>query len=256
MGLVVVFCWLERKLASVVKRLALLNNVLMVCQAFLMMLGLHILEIAIWATYYSFKGYIEGFETSLYYSFSAYTTVGYGDAVLPPVIRLLKAIETCVGLLLFGYSTALWERRKGWEQIAQTVCGAAELAPGGCDQKHLIAALPTDYGAGYVGAIGTIAALRRRHERGGFWTVHSVLPGRDGVARTPTRGRGGGAGVAGRDEQIFRRSGHQLGCGNDEARTGRAAFRDTLLLSHRTCPLRGARSLDDWLARPSAWTAR
>lgn len=68
-----------------------------------------------------------------------------------------------------------WASRKGWEQLSQSCCGAAELASQGREQKHLIAGLPLDYGAGYLGAIGTIAALRHRQEQGGSWVVRVSL---------------------------------------------------------------------------------
>jgi hypothetical protein len=68
-----------------------------------------------------------------------------------------------------------WAKRKGWEQLSQTCSGMVDLASRGRDQHHLVAALPNDYGTGYLAAIGTIAALRRRQEQGGFWEVHAAL---------------------------------------------------------------------------------
>lgn len=107
-GILVMFNWLGRKLPSLLERLVLIKNMLALCQVFLVMLGLHIVEIFIWAAYYSWQDCFEDFQMSLYYSFSAYTTVGYGDALLPPTSRLVGSIETCVGVLLFGYSTAFF----------------------------------------------------------------------------------------------------------------------------------------------------
>jgi hypothetical protein len=64
-----------------------------------------------------------------------------------------------------------WAKRKGWEQLAQTCTGSVALASEGRDEHHLIAALPNDYGTGYLGAIGAVSALRKRQEEGGFWVV-------------------------------------------------------------------------------------
>jgi hypothetical protein len=50
-----------------------------------------------------------------------------------------------------------------------------ELASAGRDQKHLIAALPCDYGTGYLAATAAIGALRRRQEEGGFWECRAML---------------------------------------------------------------------------------
>jgi hypothetical protein len=64
-----------------------------------------------------------------------------------------------------------WAKRKGWEQLAQTCTGSVALASEGRDEHHLIAALPNDYGTGYLGAIAAVSALRKRQEEGGFWMV-------------------------------------------------------------------------------------
>ena len=74
-------------------------------------------------------------------------------------------------------STGPWANRKGWEQLAQTTCGAVALASEGRGQNHLIGALPCDFGTGYLGAIGAMSALRQRQELGGFWTVEATLAG-------------------------------------------------------------------------------
>lgn len=68
-----------------------------------------------------------------------------------------------------------WANRKGWEQLSQTCSGMVELTSRGRDQNHLVAALPNDYGTGYLAAIGTMAALRQRQESGGFWEVEAML---------------------------------------------------------------------------------
>ena len=74
-------------------------------------------------------------------------------------------------------ATGPWANRKGWEQLAQTTCGAVALVSEGRGQNHLIGALPCDFGTGYLGAIGVMSALRQRQEQGGFWTVEATLAG-------------------------------------------------------------------------------
>ena len=68
-----------------------------------------------------------------------------------------------------------WAKRKGWEQLSQTCSGMVDLASRDRDQNHLVAALPCDYGTGYLAAIGAASALRRRQEQGGFWEVEAML---------------------------------------------------------------------------------
>ena len=72
-------------------------------------------------------------------------------------------------------TTGPWAKRKGWEQLSQTCAGMVELVSRGRPQHHLIAALPNDYGTGYLAAIGAMAALKHRQEQGGFWEVNAML---------------------------------------------------------------------------------
>ena len=67
---------------------------------------LHLAETAIWAVVYRWWGLFPDFETSLYFSMGSYTTIGYGDVVLPEKWRLLGAVEGISGVLLCGLSTA------------------------------------------------------------------------------------------------------------------------------------------------------
>jgi voltage-gated potassium channel Kch len=67
----------------------------------------HLAEIATWALFYDQKGLFPDFETAAYYSLATYTTVGYGDVVLPREWRLEGASEALVGILMTAWSTAL-----------------------------------------------------------------------------------------------------------------------------------------------------
>src|SRR5262245_43071271 len=72
-----------------------------------LLLMLHFIEAGVWAGFYRVSGVIPEFETALYFSITSYTTVGYGDVVLMPPWRLLGPIEAAVGILMFGWSTAI-----------------------------------------------------------------------------------------------------------------------------------------------------
>jgi len=74
--------------------------------AFLGLIIVHLAEIAIWAGFYFQNGLFSDFETSLYFSTTSYTTIGFGDVVLPRAWRLLGGIEAVSGVLLVGLSTA------------------------------------------------------------------------------------------------------------------------------------------------------
>ena len=51
-------------------------------------------------------GEFDTLEAALYFSTSAFTTLGMGDVVLSDEWRLMGSIEAANGFLLFGWSTA------------------------------------------------------------------------------------------------------------------------------------------------------
>ncbi len=67
-----------------------------------------------------------------------------------------------------------WRLRPGWEQMAQTVSGLA-VGQGGIDHPTLVPAAACDYTTGYLAALGTMAALRRRAREGGSYHVRASL---------------------------------------------------------------------------------
>jgi len=74
--------------------------------AFSAIIILHMIEIAIWAAFYFGNSLFPDFETALYFSTTSYTTIGFGDVVLPRAWRMLGGIEGVTGVLLCGLSTA------------------------------------------------------------------------------------------------------------------------------------------------------
>ena len=69
---------------------------------------LHLAEIAVWALFYWWQQCLPDLESSFYFSAVTYTTVGYGDLVLPKDWRLLGAVEGLTGILMCGLSTGLF----------------------------------------------------------------------------------------------------------------------------------------------------
>ena len=70
--------------------------------------ALHTVEIWAYAGLYVHLGALADFEEALYFSTSTYSTVGYGDLVLPRPWRILGAIEGANGIILLGWSTAFF----------------------------------------------------------------------------------------------------------------------------------------------------
>jgi len=70
------------------------------------LLSLHAVEVALWAELYVALHTFPNTETAYYYSLVTYTTLGYGDVLLPRTWRLLGGMESMIGVLMFGWSTA------------------------------------------------------------------------------------------------------------------------------------------------------
>ena len=89
-----------------VRRPARTHYAILVMFLFAGIMFLHISETVLWATFYYTRALFNDFETSLYFSLTSYTTIGYGDVLLPQRWRLLGAAEGISGVLLCGISTA------------------------------------------------------------------------------------------------------------------------------------------------------
>jgi hypothetical protein len=72
------------------------------------LLLLHLGEIAVWALFYWWQKCLPDTESSFYFSGVTYTTVGYGDLVLPKEWRLLGPVEGLTGILMCGLSTGFF----------------------------------------------------------------------------------------------------------------------------------------------------
>lgn len=83
------------------------NGAVMASAAF-GLFALHGVEIWGYALLYWSMGSFPTFEQALYFSTSTYSTIGYGDVVLPVGSRLLGAIEGVNGVILLGWSTAFF----------------------------------------------------------------------------------------------------------------------------------------------------
>jgi len=69
---------------------------------------IHLAEITVWALFYLRGKCLPDTESAFYFSGVTYTTVGYGDLVLPKAWRLLAPVEALTGILMCGLSAALF----------------------------------------------------------------------------------------------------------------------------------------------------
>jgi hypothetical protein len=65
-------------------------------------------EIAVWAFFYRWQHCLPDLESAFYFAGTTYTTVGYGDLVLPKEWRLFGPLEGLTGILMCGLSTGFF----------------------------------------------------------------------------------------------------------------------------------------------------
>jgi len=68
---------------------------------------IHVVEISVWALFYRWWQCMPDAESAFYFSGVTYTTLGYGDLVLPQRWRLLGPVEGLTGILMCGLSARL-----------------------------------------------------------------------------------------------------------------------------------------------------
>jgi len=69
---------------------------------------IHLLEILVWGWFYFWKDCLPDAESAFYFAGVTYTTVGYGDLVLPKQWRMLGPVEGLTGILMCGLSTGFF----------------------------------------------------------------------------------------------------------------------------------------------------
>ena len=68
---------------------------------------IHLAEIMVWGLFYFWQACLPDAESAFYFAGVTYTTVGYGDLVLPKSWRMLGPVEGLTGILMCGLSTGL-----------------------------------------------------------------------------------------------------------------------------------------------------
>ena len=73
----------------------------------LLLLGAHLVQMALWALLFIWCGQFRDFETAFDHSAVNYTTLGYGDVIMARPWRLLGPMEAMDGMLMAGVSAAI-----------------------------------------------------------------------------------------------------------------------------------------------------
>lgn len=107
-GLALLLAVLSRYRRASRRLLVIVHNAAAILVAAFGLFALHSIEIWIWAGVYQWLAAFADFEHAIYFSTSTYVTIGYGDVVLPPGMRILGSIEGASGIILIGWSTAFF----------------------------------------------------------------------------------------------------------------------------------------------------
>src|SRR6266404_1226794 len=104
-GMAAMIAWTTTSLAPDVHRLGPLRSALLMVRLMTAFIGLHVLEILLWAGFYRWLCFTS-WESAFYFSAASYATVGYGDVVLPWMWRTLGPVESIIGVLMCGLSAS------------------------------------------------------------------------------------------------------------------------------------------------------
>ncbi|MEM1048530.1 MAG: ion channel [Pseudomonadota bacterium] len=83
-----------------------LRTATLLAASVLWVMAAHLIEVALWAAVLILLGVFSDLERAVYFSLVAYTTLGFGDIILPEDWRILSGLIAANGFLVFGWSTA------------------------------------------------------------------------------------------------------------------------------------------------------
>ena len=119
-GIALLIRWARASIEHGIGRLSSWWAAVLMIRFSTLIIVLHFLQILLWSAFYRWRC-LPSWESSFYFSATSYSTVGYGDVVLPRVSRLLGPVESVTGVLMCGLSvsclfvviTRLVERESG-----------------------------------------------------------------------------------------------------------------------------------------------
>jgi ion channel len=97
----------QRKMHPWLKHAGRLRHVMTIfLMALVFIVTSHTVQVWIWALVYVLSDVLPDWNSALYFSLVTYTSLGYGDIVLAPGVRIFAGFASVTGLLGFGISTA------------------------------------------------------------------------------------------------------------------------------------------------------
>ncbi len=105
-GLITLIEWLKCVLITDIHKHGPGYSATLVVKSMVAIVILHGLVILLWASFYRMCCF-PSWELAFYFSASSYSTVGYGDLILPSKWRLLGPLEAITGVLMCGISISV-----------------------------------------------------------------------------------------------------------------------------------------------------
>jgi len=105
-GITALIEWLRRVVPGELRYQGMAHAATLVMRTTIALLVLQGLSILLWAGCYRWFCF-SSWASAFYFSGSTYSTVGYGDVVLPPQWRTLGPMESILGVLMCGLSVSL-----------------------------------------------------------------------------------------------------------------------------------------------------
>jgi voltage-gated potassium channel len=105
-GAITLVEWLKRVLARDIHKHGPVYSATLVVKSTMLIVVLHGLVILLWAGFYRLRCF-PSWERAFYFSATSYSTVGYGDLILPSNWRILGPVEGITGVLMCGISVSV-----------------------------------------------------------------------------------------------------------------------------------------------------
>ena len=105
-GVTTLIEWLKRVLTSDIHKHGPVYAATLVVKSTVAIIILHGLVILLWASFYRMRCF-PSWELAFYFSATSYSTVGYGDVILPSNWRLLGPLQGVTGVLMCGISVSV-----------------------------------------------------------------------------------------------------------------------------------------------------
>ena len=105
-GVAAIIRWLRTIVFRDVRKLPISRSATLVMETTIALIFLQSVVILLWAGCYRWLCF-SSWESAFYFSAASYSTVGYGDVLLPSQWRLLGPLESMMGVLMCGISVSL-----------------------------------------------------------------------------------------------------------------------------------------------------